>query len=334
MTTAVLAALLFSSLPLAAQEPAPAPSKPPIHKVTISQGGVTMVRYSTTVDSPRVRALCRVLQWAENEVGLVEQVQALKMEYVGYERQLAALRAAQQLNPLASPYSRVGYGSYYGGESVLSYSLASVIASEATPEAALQLIRMLELAEVDLAEELKKLAPKERQELETTCNSLPKALALLRAKCTATPARQMAGPAVPAAPAPLSPPVGISPANRPPSVRPIPTQPLDAERQTLERERDLMNRERLAYEQEQDACSRLLQQGDASERLAAEQRLGVARTRWANALQRWTDACNHWSDVSARRGGEQREQIAVPPSSVDDPRPAVPALPQEVPGPR
>jgi hypothetical protein len=332
MTTAVLAALLFSSLPLAAQEPA-APSKPPIHKVSISQGGVTLVRYSTTVDSPRIRALCRVLQWAENEVGLVEQVQALKIEYVGYERQLAALRTAQQVNPLATPFSRLGYGSYYG-ESVLSYSLASVIASEATAERALQLIRMLELAERDLADELKKLAPRERQELEANCSVLQKALALLRAKCDATPAPRMAAPAVPAAPAPLSPPVDISSANRPATVRPLPTQPLDLERQALERERDLMNRERLAYEQEQDACSRLLQQGDTPQRMVAEQRLGVARTRWANALQRWTDACNHWSYVSARQGGEQREQIAPPNPASEAPRPAVPALPQDLLGPR
>src|SRR5205085_1652184 len=73
--------------PAATQEPKPPTSSSPIHKLTVYNGDVPVVSYTTTSDSPRLQALCRILQWAENEVTLVDQLQRLKFDYLRAERQ-------------------------------------------------------------------------------------------------------------------------------------------------------------------------------------------------------------------------------------------------------
>jgi hypothetical protein len=197
LTPGLVAALFLSGTAAAAEEPGCAAAVPPVQKLTIYNQSTPTVYYYTTSDSPRLQALCRTLQWAENEVALVEELQRLKLDYVRNERRLAASYMASPLNPAALP----GYPSYPRPESALSYSLAGVLADEATPERALQLILLLEQAQTDLAEELKRMAPKDRAGLEGDAKALAKAIALLRSKRGATPANRPALPprAVPAA---------------------------------------------------------------------------------------------------------------------------------------
>src|SRR5262245_17012044 len=86
---------------------------------------------------------------------LVEQLQQLKMAYVANELMLEGLRTG---GPPA-------YGPSFGRESSIKIALADTLAQEATPQAAIRLIDLLEQAETEVETELRKLPPEQRDKL-------------------------------------------------------------------------------------------------------------------------------------------------------------------------
>jgi hypothetical protein len=152
LAAAVLAALFLTTGPLPAQAAWPAPQ---VNKLTIYNGTNKTVTYSVQGGSPRLRARFRKLQFAENEVTLVEQLQQLKMAYVANELALEGLRAG---GPVVK-------GPFFGRESSIKIALADTLAQEATPEAAIRLIDLLEQAETEVETELRKLPPDQRDKL-------------------------------------------------------------------------------------------------------------------------------------------------------------------------
>src|SRR5215471_19277935 len=86
-----------------AQELAPANSGVSIQKVAIDNDGAHTVKYYVTGGSPRLQALVRRVEWAENELGVIEQLQMLKLDTVVNDRRVAAFRTAQLTNPYNPP---------------------------------------------------------------------------------------------------------------------------------------------------------------------------------------------------------------------------------------
>src|SRR5580692_10832101 len=78
-----------------AQELAPANSGVSIQKLAVDNGGVQTVKYYVTGGSPRLQALVRRVEWAENELSVIEQLQGLKLDTVVKERSAAQFRTAQ-----------------------------------------------------------------------------------------------------------------------------------------------------------------------------------------------------------------------------------------------
>src|SRR5205085_3827412 len=129
-----------------AQELAPPGSEVGIHKLVIETGFSHTVKYYVEGGSPRLQALVRRVEWAENELSVVEQLQLLKLDTVVNERRVAAFRTAQLTNPYYPPgFIPLSVGTDNGGdgESSLQRALGRQLACEATPEAALQLIGFL-----------------------------------------------------------------------------------------------------------------------------------------------------------------------------------------------
>jgi hypothetical protein len=198
----LLTAFLLTAGPLAAQDAKPAAPAPPrtANKLEIWSGPMRRVYYSVPNGSPHVQALYRRLQWAENEVTIVEQLQQLKMDYVNNERRLEAFRTAQQLT--YAPW--VAGGCYYAGgascESSLKSSLSGMLAQESTTESALGLFHLLEQAQTDVAaEQLKRSLPTPRMPPAQT-KAIPKAAVASHGRPKARPA---SGPTV--QPSPLLP---------------------------------------------------------------------------------------------------------------------------------
>src|SRR5205085_1222692 len=132
--------------PAQAQELAPPGSDVSINKLVIDSGSFHTVRYAVKGGSPRLQALVRRVEWAENELSVIEQLQLLKLDTVVNERRVAAFRTAQLTNPYYPPgFIPLSVGTDNGGdgESSLQRALGRQLACEATPEAALQLIGFL-----------------------------------------------------------------------------------------------------------------------------------------------------------------------------------------------
>ena len=113
--------------PARAQELAPPGSDVSIHKMVIDSGFSHTVKYFVKGGSPRLQALVRRVEWAENELSVIEQLQLLKLDTVVNERRVAAFRTAQLTNPYGSPgFIPVSIGSDFGGygESPLQRALA------------------------------------------------------------------------------------------------------------------------------------------------------------------------------------------------------------------
>src|SRR5262249_48182106 len=142
------------------------------------------VTYIVQGGSPRLRARIRALQYAENEVTLVEQLQQLKMDYVANERLLEGLRTS---GPVVNR-------SFPGRESSIQRALADTLAEIATPGAALRLIDLLEQAETEVERELQKLPTEQRDKLLKQLQGMDQPPAGSRAAPAGPPAR---GPAVP-----------------------------------------------------------------------------------------------------------------------------------------
>src|SRR5262249_28276402 len=91
-----IAAVIFAVCgPAKAQELAPAESGVSVTKLSIDSGGTHTVRYTVTNGSPRLQALVRRVEWAENELSVIEQLQMLKLDTVVNERRVASFRTAQ-----------------------------------------------------------------------------------------------------------------------------------------------------------------------------------------------------------------------------------------------
>jgi hypothetical protein len=182
LAAAVLAAFALTTGPLPAQEARPAPQ---VNKLTIYNGTAKSVTYMVQGGSPRLRARFRLLQFAENEVTLLEQLQQLKTAYVANELALEGFRAG---GPPAN-------AAFFGRESSIKIAMADTLAREATPQAAFRLIDLLEQAETEVETELQKLPPEQRDKLLRQLHGTDRRAA-----------GPQAAPAGPPAPGPAAPP--------------------------------------------------------------------------------------------------------------------------------
>jgi hypothetical protein len=159
--------------------------------MVIYNGPVRTVKYIVTGGSPRLQALIRRVEWAENELSVIEQLQLLKLDIVVNERQQTAFRTAQLTNPFFPPGFGplpIGVGRGRNGATPLQRALGGQLAYEATPQAALQMIGFLEKMQTDLDAELKALPPQEKKAAQGPIDDLRPRLAALSP--TGVPATQ------------------------------------------------------------------------------------------------------------------------------------------------
>jgi hypothetical protein len=150
--------------------------------MVVQNGSAQTAKYYVTGGSPRLQALVRRIEWAENELSVVEQLQGLKLDTVVNERRVAAFRTDQLTNPFyppgfIPPPIAPGYGG--DGASPLQRALGRQLAVEATPQAALQLIGFLEQVQTQLDAELKRLPPQEQQAAQGPIDALRPRVAAL-----------------------------------------------------------------------------------------------------------------------------------------------------------
>ena len=177
--------------PARAQELAPPGSGVTINKLVIDSASSHTVKYYVKGGSPRLEAVVRRVEWIENELSVIEQLQLLKLDTVVYERRAAAYRSAQLTTPYFPPgfsplYTPSDYG--YDGASPLQRGLARQLAYEATPQAALQLIGFLEQQQTQLDAELKALPPQEKKAAQGPIDALRPRLAALLPRDVPPPA--------------------------------------------------------------------------------------------------------------------------------------------------
>jgi hypothetical protein len=86
-----------------AQQIAPAGSGVTIDKIVVDNGIAHTVKYYVKGGSPQLQAVVRRIEWAENELSVIEQLQLLKLDTVVNERRVAAVRTAQLTNPYFPP---------------------------------------------------------------------------------------------------------------------------------------------------------------------------------------------------------------------------------------
>jgi hypothetical protein len=168
--------------PARAQAIAPAGSGVTIDKLVVENGPAHTVKYFVKGGSPRLQALVRRVEWAENELSVIEQLQLLKLDTVVNERRVAAFRTAQLTNPAYPPgfipLPIATASGDYGGSS-LQRALKWQLAQEATPDAALELIDFLEQLQTQLDAELKALPPQEKKAAQGPIDALRPRLAAL-----------------------------------------------------------------------------------------------------------------------------------------------------------
>jgi hypothetical protein len=187
-----------------AQQIAPKGSGVTIDKMVVDNGPAHTVKYFVKGGSPRLQALVRRVEWTENELSVIEQLQLLKLDTVVNERRAAAFRATQLTTPYFPPgFIPASFVTDNGcdGTSALQRALTGQLAYEATPQAALQLIGFLEQQQTQLDAELKALAPQEKKAAQGPVDALRPRLAALQ------PAAPVAGPVAIPQTAPLAGPV-------------------------------------------------------------------------------------------------------------------------------
>jgi hypothetical protein len=150
--------------------------------MVVGNGPVQTVKYFVKGGSPRLQALVRRVEWTENELSVVEQLQLLKLDTVVNERSVTAFSTAQLTNPGFLPgfvpvSFYTGNGCY--GASPLQSALSGQLAYEATPQAAMQLIGFLEQQQTQLDAELKALPPEEKKAAQGPIDALRPRLASL-----------------------------------------------------------------------------------------------------------------------------------------------------------
>jgi hypothetical protein len=180
---AALITVIFAvSGPAWAQPIAPKGSGVTINKVAVENGLAHTVKYYVRGGSPRLQALVRRVEWTENELSVIEQLQLLKLDTVVNERRVAAFRTAQLTNPYFPPaFIPLSIATDNGcdGASSLQRALTGQLAYESTPQAALQLIGFLEQQQTELDAELKALPPKEKKAAQGPIDALRPRLAAL-----------------------------------------------------------------------------------------------------------------------------------------------------------
>ena len=200
--------------PAGTQEIAPPGSGVSVYKVAIDSGFSHSVKYYVKGGSPRLQALVRRVEWAENELTVVEQLQQLKLDTVVNERRVAAFRTAQLTNPAYPPgFLPPPIVTGHGGGSPLQKALHWQLADAATPEAAMQLIGFLEQVQTELDAELKALPPQEKKAAQGPVDALRPRLAALprlaapppRPQPVAPPPLRLPAQAVPQLPVPPGP---------------------------------------------------------------------------------------------------------------------------------
>jgi hypothetical protein len=168
--------------PARAQAIAPAGSGVTIDKMVVDNGLAHTVKYYVKGGSPRLQALVRRVEWVENELSVIEQLQLLKLDTVVNERRVAAFRTAQLTNPyFPSGFIPLSIATDNGcaGASSLQRALTGQLAYEATPQAALQLIGFLEQQQTQLDAELKALPPQEQKAAQGPIDALRPRVAAL-----------------------------------------------------------------------------------------------------------------------------------------------------------
>jgi hypothetical protein len=205
-STVIITVILVVCSPTWAQQPAPAGSGVTINKTVIDNGLAHTVKYFVTGGSPQLQAMVRRVEWAENELSVIEQLQLLKLDTVVNERQIAAFRTAQLTNPYYPPgFIPISVGTGIGSdtESWLQRDLSKQLACEATPEAALQMIGFLEQMQTQLDAQLKALPLEEKKAVQGPIDALrPRLDALPRVDAPAA----LPQPAVPPPVPPVAPP--------------------------------------------------------------------------------------------------------------------------------
>jgi hypothetical protein len=217
--------------PARAQQIAPAGSGVTIDKVVVDNGSAHTVKYIVKGGSPRLQALVRRVEWTENELSVVEQLQLLKLDTVVNERRIAAARTTQLTNPYFPPGfipPPIGADHGWSGASSLQKALTGQLAYEATPQAALQLIDFLEKQQTDLEKELKALPPQEKKAAQGPVDALRPRLAALAGSDAPPPAVPPKTPVAEAvtvpSKAPVAGPVAAQQVRFP--ARAVPRQPL------------------------------------------------------------------------------------------------------------
>jgi hypothetical protein len=193
----ILAVILTVCGPAWAQPMAPAGSGVKIDKVVVENGLSHTVKYYVTGGSPKLQALVRRVEWAENELTVIEQLQGLKQDTVVNDRRIAAFRTAQLTNPFNPPgYVPFPVAPDHGstGASPLQKALTWQLAAEATPQAALQQIDFLEQMQTQLEAELKALPAQEKKEAQGPIDALRPRLAALTGSKVPSPQPQPAAP--------------------------------------------------------------------------------------------------------------------------------------------
>jgi hypothetical protein len=200
--------------PAGAQELAPPGSEVSVRKIAIDSGLSHTVKYYVKGGSPQLQALVRRVEWSENELSVIEQLQRLKLDTVVSERRITAFRTAQLTNPYFPPgFLPPSLGSGCYTISPLQRAFTGQLAYEATPQAALQMIGFLEQQQTDLDAALKALAPQEKKAAQGPIDDLRARVAALPHDNAPPPLQpQPAAPrlsalAAPAAPQPLALPV-------------------------------------------------------------------------------------------------------------------------------
>jgi hypothetical protein len=178
----IVTVILAVSGAATAEQLAPAGSGVTIQKTVIENGPAHTVKYFVKGGSPKLQGLVRRVEWAENELSVIEQMQQLKLDTVVNERSIAAFRTAQLTNPyyppgFIPPAIAPGYGSDY--QSRLQKALTGQLAYEATPQAALQMIGYLEQMQSQLDAELKALPAQEKKAAQGPVDALRKKVAAL-----------------------------------------------------------------------------------------------------------------------------------------------------------
>jgi hypothetical protein len=178
----VFTAIVAVCGPARAQELAPPGSGVSIHKVTVTSPHSRTVKYYVTGGSARLQAVVRRVEWAENELSVIEQLQLLRLDTVVNERRVAAVRAEQLTNPyyptgFGPPPVLVVGGGY--GASHFQRALKEQLVYQATPDSALRLIGFLEQVQTQLDAELKALPPPEQKATQDSVDALRKRVASL-----------------------------------------------------------------------------------------------------------------------------------------------------------